>query len=300
MPINANYEYYQAEAKYLNAQNITEKILYLEEMIKTAPKHKSSENLLAELKTRLKKLKAKSEVLKKKKSGKKGVKKEGFQFVLLGKSNSGKSSLMAALTNAKPFISEHPFNTKTPEIGTFEYGGVKAQIVDTPSIGSEHFDVGLIHTADCIIEVVSSLDELNELQEMVDKTRGTKFVVVTKSDSLEFSSLRKLVDNMKSKKIEGVIVSNLTKDGIDVLKQLLFNKMHVIRIFTKEPGKKQTEIPIVLNEGANVRAVAEKILKGFSLKVKETRLTGPSGKFVNQKVGLKHKLKDMDVIEFHT
>ena len=43
---------------------------------------------------------------------------------------------------------------------------------------------------------------------------------------------------------------------------------------------------------------AEKIFHGLSSRIKETRITGPSGKFPNQVVGLKHKLKDMDVVEF--
>ena len=59
-------------------------------------------------------------------------------------------------------------------------------------------------------------------------------------------------------------------------------------------------MPIILFPESTVGDVAEKILKGFSLKVKETRIWGPSSKFSGQKVGLKHKLKDMDVVEFKT
>ena len=61
MPINAGYEYFNAEKKYLAAQTLEEKISSLKEMIKAAPKHKGTENLLAELKTRLKKFTEKSE-----------------------------------------------------------------------------------------------------------------------------------------------------------------------------------------------------------------------------------------------
>jgi len=46
--------------------------------------------------------------------------------------------------------------------------------------------------------------------------------------------------------------------------------------------------------------VAEKILKGFSEKVKETKIWGPSSKFPGQIVGLNHKLRDLDVVEFKT
>ena len=120
MPINAHPDYLNAEKKYLDAQTLEDKIFYLEEMISKAPKHKGAENLLKELRTRLKKFKEKSEKSSKKSKGKKGIKKEGFQFVLIGFPNSGKSSLLAKLTNARPLIAEHAFSTFQPELGTFE------------------------------------------------------------------------------------------------------------------------------------------------------------------------------------
>jgi ribosome-interacting GTPase 1 len=76
--------------------------------------------------------------------------------------------------------------------------------------------------------------------------------------------------------------------------------MNIIRIYTKEPHKPSTNIPIILPSGASVKDAAESIRNGFSLQVKETRITGPSSKFSNQKVGLSHILKDKDIIEFHT
>ena len=72
MPINAGHEYFEAEKKYLAAQTLEERIICLQEMIRTAPKHKSSENLLAELKTRLKKLTEKAEKTASVGKGKKG------------------------------------------------------------------------------------------------------------------------------------------------------------------------------------------------------------------------------------
>ncbi|RMD66154.1 GTP-binding protein HSR1, partial [Candidatus Pacearchaeota archaeon] len=61
MPINAGPEYLKAEKEYLKAKDIDEKIYWLEEMIRRAPKHKGAENLLAELRSRLKKLREKAE-----------------------------------------------------------------------------------------------------------------------------------------------------------------------------------------------------------------------------------------------
>jgi len=38
----------------------------------------------------------------------------------------------------------------------------------------------------------------------------------------------------------------------------------------------------------------------FSNQIKETKIWGPSSKFSGQIIGLKHKLKDLDVVEFKT
>ena len=46
--------------------------------------------------------------------------------------------------------------------------------------------------------------------------------------------------------------------------------------------------------------VAEKVLHGYSKKVKFAKITGPSSKFTDQKVGLKHIVKDKDIVEFVT
>ena len=97
-----------------------------------------------------------------------------------------------------------------------------------------------------------------------------------------------------------MLVSALTGEGIDELKKKMFMEMGVIRVYTKEPGKQPAGDPVVLPKGSIVKDVAESILKGFSARVKETRVTGPSGKFPNQKVGLTHGVKDLDIVEFHT
>src|SRR3989344_6370322 len=132
MSTNQGPEYFAAEKHYLQAKTDEEKIMWLEEMIRNFKKHKGSENMLSEIKRRLKKFREKQEIQKKKSKGKKGIKKEGFQCVLLGFTNSGKSSLLSVLTNAKPQISPNRFTTKSPEIGTLYYKGMKIQIVDVP------------------------------------------------------------------------------------------------------------------------------------------------------------------------
>src|SRR3989338_9480003 len=126
MPINAHPDFLEEEKRYLEASNAKEKLIALEDMIRKAPKHKGAENLRAQLKTRYKKLKEQIEKSRKakKSSGKKGIKKEDMQAVIIGFTNSGKSTLLSVLTNAKPKISSKgvSFTTKIPEVGMMSYG----------------------------------------------------------------------------------------------------------------------------------------------------------------------------------
>lgn len=298
MPINASHEYFEAEKKYLAAQTIEEKIERLKELIKAAPKHKGSENLLAELRTRLKKFLEKQDKLKKSGKGKKGIRKERFQVVLVGKTNSGKSMLINKLTNASSKVSENLYSTKEPIVGMMEYEGVRVQMIDMPSVNSEGFDNGIANNADCLLIVINNLDGLEDVNKKLQKAGGKKLVVINKIDELDLEEKRKLNARCMSRKIECVFISAKTMEGISELKKKIFESMEVIRVYTKEPGKEKNSDPVVLSEGSTVRDVAETIYKGFSLKIKEARLTGPSGKFQNQRVGLNHKLKDRDVLEF--
>jgi len=296
MTINAGPEYFSAEKKYFAAQTPKEQIFWLEEMIRTAPKHKGSETFVANLKQRLKKFQEKQE--KAKKSGKSSritIRKEGFQCVLIGLPSSGKSSLLSILTNAKPRISSYGFT-----VGAMEYQGAKTQIVDLPSIGSDSFDVGIVNTADLIITVIENLSDIEKISPLLSRTYGKKIIVLTKSDILSTEQKRKLEQTIKSKKLNAFLISNINEEGIENLKKAIFDNMQVIRIYTKEPGKAHSKIPMVLKVGATVKDAAESILKGFSKRIKETRITGPSSKFSNQKVGVSHILKDKDIIEFHT
>lgn len=299
MPINASHEYFEAEKRYLQADSLEEKIVALEELIRKSPSHKGAENLRAELKTRLKKFREKLEKGKKTGKGKKGIRKEGYQCVLIGKTNSGKSALMNVLTNAEPEVSEVPFTTKEEFVGMMDYDGVKAQIIELPAIEGKDFDYNIVNTADCLLIVVEKIDEIPEIEGKIPKAAGKKIYVFGKVDVFDEAEKRKLEQQIRAKRIRDyVLVSAFSKDGVDELKRMIFDLMDVVRVYTKEPGKVMNKDPVVLKKGAIVEDVAETIYKGFSKNVKEARLTGPSAKFSNQRVGMKHRVKDMDVVEF--
>lgn len=301
MPTNQGPEFAEAEKRYYSAKTTEEKISATEEMISNSKKHKGTEHLLALLKTRLKKLKETQ--IKAKKTGKssqKSIRKEGFQIALVGFPNSGKSSLLKSLTNANPLISNIPYTTRTAEVGMLIHQGIHAQIIDLPAFGSEFFDQSLVNTADLLLLTVEKIEDIEKINSHLSKAYGEKLIIITKADNLSDNELRKLEATIKAKRITGILISSLSGYHLQELKDLIISKMSVIRVYTKEPGKQVSKIPIVLPSNSTVRDVAESILKGFSNKVRETKVTGPSSKFPNQKVGLSHVCKDKDIVEFHT
>jgi ribosome-interacting GTPase 1 len=301
MPVNANPEYVEAEKEYHQAQTLNEKLEKLKKMIALAPKHKSSENLLVNLKTRYKKFLQQIEKSKKTgKTTKTGIKKHDMQAVILGMTNTGKSSLLSLLTNAKPRISENKFTTTEPIIGIMNYKTADIQIIENPAIESEYYDKGLTNTADTLLILITKLSQINTIDKHIEKAKGKKIIVFNKIDNPNENEKRKIFATLSSKKYNFVLISSITKEGINELKEKILKSFNKIRVYTKEPKKEKTQKPIILNPNSTVKDVAEKILKGFSQRVKETKIWGPSSKFPGQKVGLKHKLKDLDIVEFKT
>jgi len=301
MPVNAHPEYTHAEKAYHLAQTPEEQVKALETMISFAPAHKGGENLRAQLKTRYKKLKEK--IVKTKKSGKStkiGIKKEDMQVGIVGFTNVGKSSLLDKLTNANPKISDVQFTTRVPVIGMMGVESVSIQMIEVPAASSMFFDKGLINSADTLVLVVDKFEDILRLKKELGKAQGKIIIAFSKIDNLNENEKRKISSKLQSKKYTFALVSGFTGEGIEDLKSRIFTSFDKIRVFTKEPGKKKTVRPIIMRPDSEVEEVAEKILTGFSRRVKEAKIWGPSSKFAGQTVGMKHKLKDLDVVEFRT
>jgi len=299
---NQSPEYQQAEKRFLQAQTDEDRVVCLEEMIRFAPKHKAGESMRANLKTRYIKLKEKLERVKKtkKSSGKPSLRKEELQACLIGMASSGKSSILASLTNAKPEISSYQYTTKFPIVGTLDYSNVKIQLVDLPAVESEYFDQGIANTADVLLLVITSLEEFHKIEKYLEKSIGSRLIILNKIDLLDENEKRRAEARLRSNKIDFVMYSSKTKENIELLKERIFQKFNKIRIYTKQPKHPADSDPVIMLPESTVKQVADKIFHGFSDKVKEARVTGPSSKFPNQKVGLEHVLKDKDIVEFKT
>jgi hypothetical protein len=302
MPVNAGAEYFVAEKKYLAAKSKEEKIAALQEMIKALPKHKGSEHQLSELKHRLAKLKKEADIARKsgKSKPKFSIRKEGAATIcLIGVTNSGKSMLLNALTNAHAEVADYPFTTKLPEVGMMQYKDVQLQLIEVPSSLDREM-LSLMEIAEeCVVLIDATQDidkQRGEMQKILNDSFGSDkpyFFVATKADSKD----------AKLMKIRGsygyLEISAMFGENLEELKELIWKNLGMIRVYTKEPGKPKVVPAIALREGSMVKDVAGQIHKDFLKNFKFARIFN-STKFSGKTVGLDYRVEDEDVVEIHT
>jgi len=151
MPANLTPEFKKARERFRAAKTPEEKLSALEEMLAKIPKHKGTDKMQADIKRRIAKLRESGGAKKGQRPGLDHIPKEGAgQVVLVGAPNSGKSSLLAALTNAKPEVAEYPFSTQIPVPGMAAFEDVAVQLVYLPPLVSEYTEgcvYGLVRSA---------------------------------------------------------------------------------------------------------------------------------------------------------
>ncbi|HSW56340.1 MAG TPA: GTPase [Ignavibacteriaceae bacterium] len=327
MPTNLPPEYFRAEQTFREAESSTAKISALEEMMSTIPKHKGTDKLRAELRRKISKLK--DDQKKKKGAGKHEsefhIEKEGAgRAVLVGFENTGKSSLIEALTNAAPKISEAPFTTWLPLPGMMEIEDIQVQLVDTPALSKEHsqpelFD--LIRSSDLILIVIDlqansfqqledSITLLNEhkiipkqWKEKTTDERRIEFipalVIVNKDDDNNFDKDFQVFEELTETDLPMIPISVTNKRNFDKLESQIFDKLGIIRIYSKPPGKEpDLKKPFILKKGNTVEELAGKVHHDFVFNLKTARVWG-SNVFNGQMVGRDHVLHDKDIVELH-
>ncbi|MGH8611248.1 MAG: GTPase [Gammaproteobacteria bacterium] len=165
MPTNVTPEYRKAEQVFRQARDPKERLACLKEMLRTIPKHKGSEHLQADIKSRIKELT--DELAGPKKAGSRSgtlyvVRPEGAaQVALIGPPNSGKSWLHQRLTGSHAEVGPYPYTTKLPMPGMIPYEDIHFQLVDLPPTSADYMEPWLaqaLERADAAFLVVDVSD----------------------------------------------------------------------------------------------------------------------------------------------
>jgi len=327
MPANLTPQYLEAELKFKQAKTTPEKIRALEVMMAVIPKHKGTEKLRGQLKSRMAKLK--EELQKRPAVGRAeqayNIKREGAaQVVLLGFANSGKSSLLSQITNASSEVADYPFTTQKPIPGMMKFENLQIQLVDTPPIQLDHIEPGfpnLIRNADALLLLVDLADDpISQMEVLLEQLGDMRIKAVGKGTirSLEtgWACARGLVIGNKCdvrnamaayQKVEErfkdtfPILPISAKEGMnfDELKKEVYQLLDIVRVYTKVPGREpDLSEPVILKKGGTIDEVALSVHKDFAAKLRYAKVWG-SGKFDGQMVKRDYRISEGDVIELH-
>ncbi len=159
---------------------------------------------------------------------------------IIGKPNAGKSSLLAALTRAKPKIASYPFTTINPNLGVAYYNGKEITLADIPGlVEGAHKGVGLgdkflrhierckilLHLIDLTEEnLENTYKKIRKELSSYDKKMSSKKEIIffNKSDLLKTKDIEeKLIKFKKITKTNYEIISVFSQKDIKKIKKIL-------------------------------------------------------------------------------
>jgi small GTP-binding protein len=252
------------------------------------------------------------------------VEKEGVgQVVLVGPPNSGKSQMLRRLTHATPEVADYPFTTRAPLPGMMAFEDIQIQLVDLPPVHAdfpERWLYQIIRNADAALLIVdlSDADLLEDLEATLAELRNAKvdlgaptapnsagwvllktILVGNKLDAGGAAQDVEVLRELYGDRFPIMQVSANTDEGLERLRWAVFERLELVRVYTKAPGKKADfTAPYVLKRGSNLIDLAAMVHHDFLTQLRYARVWG-HGRFEGQMVNRDYQLADKDVIELH-
>jgi len=329
MPANLTPQYLKVEEEYRRAQTAEEQVTCLEKMLQVIPKHKGTDHLQADLRTRLKE--ARAELQAERASPKKGrsfrIPRQGAgTVVLIGAPNSGKSRIVADLTNAAPEVAPYPFTTREPFPAMMPWQDSLVQLIDTPPVTDSLFEaylVSYVRTADLVLlcldgssddapeETLAVIRQLESRKTLLSEKTGfdegdysrlhvRTRLIVTRGDDPDAGTRLEFFREMATEPLPELLVELDRPESREALRELIFRALGVIRVYTKAPGKPASQdAPFTIPEGGSVEDLAGKVHRDLADRLKFAKVWG-SGVHDGQSVGREHVLHDGDLVELHS
>ena len=161
---------------------------------------------------------------------------------IIGLPNAGKSSLLAAITNANPKIANYKFTTLNPNLGVVTYDNKEITLADIPGlIEGAHTGVGLgikflkhIERCKTLLHMIDITEEnleksYNQIKEELgsyskELLKKKEVIVLNKIDLLDKKTVEEIVKNFsKNKKCKVITLSTFNKDTVTKIKAKLLN-----------------------------------------------------------------------------
>ena len=190
-------------------------------------------------------------------------------------------------------------NRQPPDVSIEKrgYGGidlgttVRLTKLDKETIKGMMREMGFAN-ASIVIRQNIDQDELLDVLE-ANRTYIPGITVINKSDVIDKGRREAIIKRVKP----DIVISASKGTNIEALKQLVFKRLKLVRVFMKQPGKEPdlTE-PLIMHEGVTVADVCLKLHRDMLKYFRYAKVWG-SSRFPGQKLGSGYQLKDGDVLQ---
>ncbi len=142
-------------------------------------------------------------------------------------------------------------------------------------------------------------DDIEEAVLESKKIYKPSLILLNKSDLPRYYNIKTLNDITPN--VPRMEISCENKLGLGEIPKTLIDQLGIIRVYTKEPGKKErSSPPFTLKRGAKISDLAKLIHSKLLDDFKYAKIWGPSSRYPGERVGLNHELADKDVVEIRT
>lgn len=172
-------------------------------------------------------------------------------IALIGLPNAGKSTLISAISAARPKIADYPFTTLEPNLGVVQLGENSIVVTDIPGLiegaadgkglGTKflkHIErtAALVHLIDCsmFLEEFEAIEAYATVRMELEKhnpelLNKKEIVCLTKIDAMTEEEIEKFRSHMEEQLDRRVLpISGVSGRNIDLLKQLMLKTKEVI------------------------------------------------------------------------
>ena len=234
------------------------------------------------------------------------VRREGAaQVALVGAPNAGKSSLLQALSQIQIKTGDYAFTTTRPVAAVTRIGGVAVQLVEIPGLlegasedhGGGRALLGVLRNADAMVycHAGTARPEVTAQLRQEVALAGIELpalLAVTKID--EGADVGAAAGAFPDLDVVGVSV--LDDASLERFRESVWRLLGLVRVYLRH-GREVDDEPVAFAAGATVEDVADAIHHELAESFRAARVWGPSARFDGQRVGRRHVVADLDVVE---